>query len=340
MSKINNNKKSINCPGLIIAAKPTLTVSCIEEVPSMTKGQCVVCGKETTNSDIHVDNIDIHSLCVEKLECSLCHGRVGKRYVIENGNILHKKCREKVYSKRCFICAGSLENSNVYEWNGLSFHEECFTCSSCHRKIETREMIHECDGLPLCPTCYSHKEKSCLRCNEVINTSEKIQKFLSNGKAFYLHSCCALCYECRQELTKDNFVFVQNKAICRQCWARSLSHECQECHEPVLSNDIMEYHGCWHNECIKCKKCQQSMKYLGVKIDIDQMFCPECLKGLMKHCGVCGEIIDSEPIFKHQRMFHHCCFRCSVCNSYIGQSNSEYLYGKLYCSSCLPNEKK
>ncbi|OHT13558.1 hypothetical protein TRFO_03306 [Tritrichomonas foetus] len=329
--------KPIACPGFVIVTKPVLTMSSMGEPWNFRKNSCIVCGGKTKLSDINIDNtFSFHKRCKDKVCCDICQRKIGKRFVIENGHILHQKCHSQIFSSRCFICGCSMEGANIYEWNGFVFHEDCFSCSFCHHKINSKESVHDINGLPVCNTCYANKEKKCLRCNESIEKSQ-MKKFLFNGKAFYMHDFCSVCYECSQELSRNNFVYEQNKAICRQCWVRGLSHECQECHEPVLSNNIMDYHGCWHNECIKCIKCHQSMKFTGIKIEKDQMFCDECIEGMKKHCGACGQVVDKEPIIRHQRMFHHRCFKCNVCHIQIGQNNSAYLYGKLYCSSCIPN---
>lgn len=330
----NESEPIINHPGLIVVAKPILTKAYFDEKskPMLIEGQCYACGKKTQKTDIHIENISIHECCRTKLLCPICNELIHKKFCIENGTMMHVACHQQIFGHRCFVCNGYTNGSNLILWNEYYFHEKCFMCSICHHEINPKEGTHSLNGLPICEICYLQKSKICLKCNKIVDKSKC--KFLFGGRVFYMHDCCAFCYECNKKLTKDDFVFEQNKAICRFCWMKALSHKCQKCNEPILSHNLIFYRNYWHNECIECTKCHQNMRYSRINLIQSQIFCDECYKGMKTHCGVCGHLIENEKIESHQRVFHYGCFKCCICHNVIKEENFQYLNGKLYCSLC------
>lgn len=337
---MNNNQAEANTLeyiGLIATAKPVLTVASLPPPKDITHSNkfCYVCNQETTKKDLHVGLISVHYDCKNQLKCVICKALIRKKFCIHNGLLMHPKCFSSVLTRRCVTCAIPITNSELIRWQGLIFHDNCFKCAICHQHISTKEGTHVTNGLPICQLCYKQKAHICLMCNESV-ALEKDCKYLSRGKAYYIHKACAVCNECNGKLTKENFVFEQNTAICKQCWHKSLTRECNECHEPVLSRNLMSFHGCWHNECIKCIKCHQSLKFAEVRIMKNQMFCCECFEGMKNHCGACGQFVDKDFIVIHDLPFHYQCLNCCNCQCNVTATNSEYISGKLYCSTCTP----
>lgn len=332
---------AIYSPGLMVVAKPILTISYLNKKPRHTcnEGQCYVCGMKTTRSDIHIENISFHESCKNKLYCPICNELMLKKFCIENGIMMHTVCHHHIFSHRCFTCNEQTNGSDLIIWNGYHFHEKCFICSLCHLQITSKEETHSLNGLPICGICYSQRAKICINCNKLVEKTKK-NKFLFGGRVFFMHDCCSFCFECNQKLTKNNFAFEQNKAICRICWMKSLSYDCQKCNEPILSHNLIFYRNYWHNKCIECTKCHQNMRYSHINLVQSQIFCDECFKGLKTHCGVCGQVIENEGIECHERVFHYQCYKCCICQATLNESNSEYLNGKLYCSSCIHLKNK
>lgn len=330
-----NEVDLINSPGIIVAATPVLTISYFDEKykPITKGGECYVCGEKTKSTDIHIENISIHESCKNNIRCPICNELMHKKFCIENGNIMHVFCYQQIFGHRCFVCNGNTDGSDLIFWNDFFFHEKCFNCSICHHPITSREGTHSLNGLPVCEICYLQRAKICLNCNKIVEKTKK--KFLFGGRVYYMHDCCAFCYECNKKLTQDDFVFEQNKAICRFCWIKALSYQCQKCNEPILSHNLIFFRNYWHDKCIECTKCHQNMRYSRINLVQSQIFCDECYKGMKTHCGVCGHLIEKEKIDCHKSVFHFHCFKCCICHNTIDDKNSEYLNGKLYCSLCV-----
>lgn len=321
--------------GMIVSAQPILTVAYFDGKYKQPKneGKCYVCGEKTKSTDIHIENISFHESCKSKLICPICNELMHKKFCIENGTMMHALCYQQIFGHRCFACNGNIEGSDLIFWNNLWFHEKCFKCSVCHHIITSKEGTHSMNGLPVCEICYSQRAKICLNCNRIVDKAKN--RFLFGGRVYFLHDCCAFCYECNKKLTKEDFAFEQNKAICRLCWMKALSHQCQKCQEPILSHNLIYFHNYWHNECIECTKCHQNMRYSRINLVQSRIFCDDCYKGMKTHCGVCGHLIENDKIECHQSIFHFQCFKCCVCHNTVTEENSEYLNGKLYCSLCV-----
>ena len=321
-----------NITGKLSTVLPVLTIGAARDPNAAPQGSvCCVCKRETSQDDPEVAGRHWHLKC---FQCDLCkeHFSHGS-YILHGRYVLHKSCYCHLFSPRCFVCAGVLAEFPVVRALGHLYHASCFSCTRCNTTISFSATFHSVDGLPVCSECYQREQTVCLRCHQLM--TDGYIRFLFRGRLYHMHRSCARCDECRVRLNQDNFACEQGTAVCRKCWTRAMTRQCDACQEPILAKDFVQFHGHWHKKCFKCQVCKTSLSYVRPEVHNGTLICERCETGIATHCGVCGRVIIGDKEEAHGRVFHHECFTCSVCRRAIGTDECEFTRGELHCANCL-----
>lgn len=324
--------------GQCITILPLKTIASIDKrEESLNSKTCCKCNKVTNEDRVSVKDRCWHADC---FECDLCKLPFdNEQYVIQEGYVLHVSCYYSLFAPRCFACGGILPETDIIQSNGILYHSQCFRCCKCQNVIKSSDTYHMTDGLHICNECYHNELMICQRCNQLIHDSPESGqccRFMFGGRVYYMHNSCAHCPECRIKLTQDNYACESNVGLCKFCWLFSMMRSCKCCKKPILSKDIIDYHGLWHNSCFRCNKCNVSLNYNQSIMIGTTLYCERCAKGLKTHCSICSGIVrEQEKKTWKERVFHYKCFTCCRCKKSIVNDECEFIDDKLICKYCL-----
>lgn len=327
------NKANINNEGqyIVSALSPPITHNnlCDQKIAE----------EEVECSDADVVEIGGSHYLRSEIRCDLCNMKIGSdRYVVHDDHIFDDSCFRYLYAPRCFVCCGLLSESAI-RWRSNFYHSECFYCIKCLKPITTTETHMNVSGFPVCKHCYQQTQNVCIRCLRTVDKRNSLE-FFFQGKAYHTHCDHAICSTCGMELRPDNFAVLENSSICTKCWYLAMKNQCNKCRKPILSSDLLKYHGKWHSECFRCFRCNADVTNCnGILIDNDQIFCSNCRKAAIKtHCAICMKLAEKDYAEKNGYVIHQSCMFCNICKRNLTQSDDSVLEkGVLYCCNCFQN---
>jgi len=248
-------------------------------------------------------------------------------------------------TKNCFACSQCVDASDGCTAMGRSYHQACFCCASCNRRLESKFFTSE--DRPLCGECYKEPDETCSICQEPISGD-----CLVSGDKHYHHHCmkCATCgdplrgtyftymdklicekdykdtqktcSECGVTISGVYYTLDNEKIVCEADYKSQLGN-CQKC-GLVVEGRIMKVSGSlFHPDCFTCTVCQKSMVGVPFSLDDDKkIYCAEDYQ--RKHASICSAC--SQPILPRAgetsaprlramgRDFHPACFKCQDCS--------------------------
>lgn len=176
---------------------------------------------------------------------------------------------------RCHRCNDKVFSNELVRASGKEFHDACFKCQVCNKKMTLGKTNETKDGQVVCPTCYGSK------------FGPKVYGFNNSGE-----SGSGLDVSKQSEIV-DDFKSVKvtqtystntnskpTQNLSNQKFSNS--NKCINCQKTVYENEKVSAHGyVWHDSCFQCMQCKKRMT-LGKTNDASngQVFCNTCYGSL------------------------------------------------------------
>ena len=126
---------------------------------------------------------------------------------------------------------------------------------------------------------------------------------------------------------KSPFKFL-GKTYCKGCR--------KKCSGEVLRvNDVY-----FHNQCFRCKGCEQNLSQGGFFTRDKDYFCAPCYQANFgTKCSKCGQYVEGEVVTALGKTYHQNCFRCAGCQKPFPTGERVTFTGKnCLCQKCAVND--
>ncbi|KAL2295969.1 hypothetical protein Nmel_017499 [Mimus melanotis] len=265
--------------------------------------KCIACEKTVMPDAGYVRHL-CHGLCASAgdvfLQPSPYGCAVGLRPPLQLPMVLN--CHGEGKHRARALFAGSRK----LEYNGQTWHEHCFICSSCQQPIGSRSFIPDKKDY-YCVPCYESKfAPRCTRC----------KKTLTKGGVTYRdepwHKECFVCTGCKTPLAGQQFTSQDDNPYCIKCFGNLYAKKCSACTKPITGeqnssprNPMVQWswgYFCpfvcifqsgfgggkyvsfedrhWHHNCFNCARCSTSLVGKGFIPDNDEILCRDCSSDL------------------------------------------------------------
>lgn len=142
-------------------------------------------------------------------------------------------CFEERFALRCDSCKKPLRGgTKKFEYDGKTYHEDCFVCSFCSEPIGNRSFVPR-DSNIVCIACYEDKfSQKCAAC------TKPITKGGVGYKGSPYHKDCFTCTKCGGNLVGEQFASKDENPYCVNCYSKLFSKTCSRCSTAITGQQI------------------------------------------------------------------------------------------------------
>uniref|UniRef100_A0A670ZX83 Four and a half LIM domains protein 3 n=1 Tax=Pseudonaja textilis TaxID=8673 RepID=A0A670ZX83_PSETE len=257
--------------------------------------------------ELYYEDRHYHEGCFRCFRCD--RSLADEPFTCQGQELLCNSCYCQEFSSQCVACQQVvMPGSRKLEYNGQTWHEHCFVCSSCQQPIGARSFIPEQKEY-YCVSCYESKfAPRCTRCKQS----------LTKGGVTYRdepwHKECFVCTGCEAPLAGQQFTSQEDQPYCVKCFGSLYAKKCSACAKPITGESsggvpqpgegsrepaplqgptpplsstgfgggkyisFEDRH--WHQSCFICSRCAASLVGKGFIPDNDEVLCRDCAGSL------------------------------------------------------------
>ncbi|EDR28365.1 lim domain, putative [Entamoeba dispar SAW760] len=234
----------------------------------------------------------------------------------------------------CFKCKQPIEEGQVINACGKTYHPSHFSCKGCG------ELLHNSDYQEI------RKQPYCIGCATAMGMC-RIQKCSRCGKDIYgqvidikgkkYHPDCFICDKCGIAFNGNKSYEKDGKIYCQSCYVSSEGLLCYVCGNIIEGKFKRVGDKKFHEGCFVCSVCGIPLNE-NFYCNNNTLYCNEHKFKLMGYkCGFCGEMIDrtdSNSIIACGRKWHADHFRCAECHNPLYETTARSYLDKVYCPIC------
>ncbi|UJR30843.1 hypothetical protein I4U23_018358 [Adineta vaga] len=211
--------------------------------------------------------------------CERCKQPINGVFTINSEGSRFKcgNCLQRNYNsstKLCVECGLPIEQRihRRIDFNGRSFHSECFTCALCHRPLDPSQTFTLHNDQPWCQKC-EIDTKDCVACGKPI---------LSSGITYETrdyHSECFKCSNCQKSLQNEKLLCAnKNEPFCVKCNDELFAKRCHKCTQiiPFDTRYSIVDEKTYHEQCFLCVKCHRPIGSKKFYKDPRGFLCTNC----------------------------------------------------------------